>query len=279
MVTSFKQIMELAKEKKRKKLALPAPRSSRVSHFVEKAEKAGLIEPVIIGVNGSGKPVPRDVLDEMIATARNGKADILFQGDASLKDFTDALTEKDAVAAGRESMSYVSLFELPAENRIFMLTDTLMQSFPDIRQKVRILENAIEFAGALGIEKPKVAALSAAEIVNFNIPSSLDAAILAQMSRRNQLKAIIDGPLDIDCAASRERCLRKGIESKVAGEVDIYFLPDIEAGYSIAEVLTFLGGSMPAGALLGTRIPIVLNPRCESQNSLILDMALASIRA
>lgn len=107
-----------------------------------------------------------------------------------------------AAPAGRESLSYISLFELPAENRIFMLTDTLMQAFPDIRQKVRILENAIALAGDLGIEKPKIAALSAAEIVNFNIPSSLDTAILAQMSRRNQLKGIIDGPLDIDSASS-----------------------------------------------------------------------------
>lgn len=73
--------------------------------------------------------------------------------------------------------------------------------------------------------------------------------------------------------------MRKGIKSKVAGEVDIYFLPDIEAGYSIAEVLTFLGGSMPAGALMGTEFPILLNPRCESPDSLLLDMALACIRA
>jgi len=278
MIRNFKQIVELAKTKERKRLAFPAPRSAKVSRFVQEAEQAGLIEPIVIGTNGTGKPVNRDVLDEMFATAQNGKADILFQGDAPIKAFTDALTENEAVPAGRESLSYISIFESPAHNRIFMLTDTLIQAFPDLKQKVRILENAIEFAGALGIERPKIAALSAAEIVNFNIPSSLDAAILAQMSRRNQLKGIIDGPLDIDSASSRERCLRKGIKSKVAGDVDIYFLPDIEAGYSIAEVLTFLGGSMPAGALIGTKFPIILNPRCESPDSLLLDMALACIR-
>jgi phosphotransacetylase len=73
--------------------------------------------------------------------------------------------------------------------------------------------------------------------------------------------------------------LRKGIKSPVAGQADIYYLPDIEAGYSIAEVLIFLGTSISAGALLGTKYPVVLNLRCESPDSLLLDMALASIRA
>ncbi|MEN6465838.1 MAG: phosphate acyltransferase [Syntrophaceae bacterium] len=279
MIKNFKQIMEKAQDNGRKKLAVPAPRSRRVSQFLEKAEKAGLIVPILVGEGGTDKPVTRDVVDAALVMTKNGEADILFQGDAHMQDFTDALTENEAAVGGRESLSYISLFELPSENRIFMLTDTLIQAFPDIKQKVRILENAIDFAMGLGIEKPKIAALSAAEIVNFNIPSSVDAAVLAQMSGRNQLKGIVDGPLDIDSASSRERCLRKGIKSPVAGQADIYFLPDIEAGYSIAEVLIFLGTSISAGALLGTKYPVVLNLRCESPDSLLLDMALASIRA
>lgn len=174
-------------------------------------------------------------------------------------------------------MSYISLYELPSEERLIMLTDTLVHDFPDIRQKVRILENAIEFAGILGIGKPKIAALSIVELVNLNVRSSVDAAVLAKMSERKQFKGIIGGPLDIDCASSKERARRKGLESQVAGEVDIYFFPDIEAGYSIAEVLVFLGGRTQAGALIGTKVPVVLNLRFESPYSLLLDIALACI--
>ena len=274
MIRNFRQILEKAQEKGRKRVAVPAPRSRRVSQFLAEAEKAGLITSVL--VNGGNEP---EVLARIIAMARNGDVDLLFQGDAGMKNFLDALTVREAGIAESDSLSYLSLFELPSENRLIMITDTLIQSYPDMKQKVRILENAIEFAGILGIEKPKTAALSTMELVNFSVPSSVDAAVLAKMSERKQLKGIVEGPLDIDCASSRERALRKGLESSVAGRVDIYFLPNIDACYSIAEILIFLGRSTPAGALMGTGVPVVLNPRFESSYSLLLDTALASIRS
>jgi phosphate butyryltransferase len=278
MIRNFKEILEKARDLGKKRLAVPVPRSRRVSQVLEEAEKTGCITPVLVGEGRTDHPVTKDILDEAIAMAREGEVDLLFQGDADMKDFMDALTAKEGGMAERESLSYASLFELPSENRLIMLTDTLIQAFPNMRQKVRILENGIGLANVLGIEKPKIAALSYVESVNLNVPSSVEAAVLAKMSERNQIKGIVDGPLDIDCASSRERALRKGIDSAVAGEADIYFLPDIEASHLIAEVLIFLGRRTPAGVLMGTRIPVVLNPRFESPRSLVLDMALASIR-
>jgi phosphate butyryltransferase len=277
MMRNFKQILEKARCRGRKRLAVPAPCSRKVLQLLEEAGKTDLISPVIAGEGIKDQPAGADVIAEAVAMARNGEADMLFQGDAGMKDFIDALTAKGAGIAERGSLSYISLFELPSENRLVMLTDTLIQSFPDIRQKVRILENAIGFAGILGIEKPKIAALSTVELVNFQVPSSVDAAVLSKMSERRQLKGIIDGPLDIDCASSRKRSRRKGLDSPVAGQVDIYLLPDIEAGYSIAEVLVFLGRSTLAGALMGTRVPVILNSRFESSYSLFLNIALASL--
>lgn len=274
MLRNFEEILAQARVKGPRRLAVPAPRSRRVFQFLEEAEKAGLIIPVIVGEGGAAG----EAVNEAAALAVNGEADILFQGDAGLNDFLDALAASDANSAPREALSYITLFELPSENRLIMLTDTLVQSFPDIRQKVRIVENAIEFAGSLGIEMPKIAALSVSEMVNFSVPSSVEAAVLARMSERGQLKAMIDGPIDIDCSSSRERARRKGLKSPVAGEVDIYFIPNIEAAYAIAEVLVYLAGRMPAGALMGTGFPVVLNPRFEPSRSLLLDTALAAIR-
>lgn len=278
MIRNFQQILDRAQAEGKKKLAVPAPRSRRVFQLLKEAEKTGLIIPVIVGEDRADQPITKDVIDETIAMAGNGEVDLLFQGDAGMKDFIDALTVKKTGIAERESLSYVSLFELPSENRLIMLTDTLIQAFPDIKQKIRILANAIDFARSLGVEQPKIAALSTIELVSLNVPSSVDAAILAKMSDRKQLKGIVDGPLDIDCASSRASALRKGLESSVTGQVDIYFPPDIEAGYSIAEVLVFFGRKTLAGALMGTKLPVVLNPRFESPYSLLLDIALASIR-
>lgn len=269
---NFKEILEKAREKGRKRLAVPAPRSRRVLQFLEEAEKAGMITPVIAGKNRAEQTSAKDALEEAVLLARNGEANMVFQGDAGTNEFIEALATETG------ALSYISLFELPSEKRLIMLTDTLVQSYPDIRQKVHILENAIEFAGTIGCEMPKIAALSVAEQINFSVPSSVDAAVLARMSERNQLKAIIDGPIDIDCSSSREKSLRKGLNSPVAGQVDIFFIPNIEAAYSIAEVLVFLGGSTPAGVLMGAPFPAVLNLRFESPYSLLVDTALACIR-
>lgn len=279
MLRNFKQILEKARGKGRKRLAVPAPRSRRVYQLLEEAEKAGLITPVISSEDRSDQMLTRDILDGAIAMAKAGDADMVFQGDAAIGDFIDALSAKDAGVTQREALSYISLFELPSEDRLIMLTDTMVQDFPNLRQKKTILENAIGFAGTLGIEMPRIAALSVAELINFSVPSSVDAAVLARMSERKQFKGIIDGPIDIDCSSSREKARRKGLESAVAGQVDIYFIPNIEAAYSIAEVLTFLGGSTPAGVLMGTRFPVVLNLRFESPYSLLLNIAIASIRS
>lgn len=278
MIRNFRQILDESCRAGKKRLAVPFPRSSRVTEALREAEKTGLIETVMVGDEKKGPFVTKEVLGEIAAMARDGKVDMIFQGDAGLNDFLKAFTAREAGIAGRESMSYISLFELPSEKRLVMLTDTLVHAFPDIRQKVRILENAIQFASTLGVEKPKVAALSIVELVNLSVTSSVDAAVLAKMSERRQLKGVIDGPLDIDCASSKERSRRKGLESPVAGEVDIYFFPDIESSYSIAEVMVFLGKRTLAGALMGTKVPVVLNLRFESPYSLLLDMALASIR-
>lgn len=267
MIRNFDEILKKAQDKGPKRIALPIPLSRRISLVLNKAKTKNLIVPV-----------PVKTFDDAIAVAKNGEADLLFQGDAGMCDFINALTAKGSGIADRETLSYISLFELPSENRLIMLTDTLIQSFPSIKQKVRILENAIEFAGVLGIEKPNIAALSTVELVNFSVPSSLDAAILAKMSERKQLKGIVEGPLDIDCAGSQERARRKGLESPIAGQVTIYFFPDIESSYSVTEVLVFLGRSSPAGSLLGTRLPVILNPRFESSHSLFVDIALACLR-
>ncbi|MBW2560615.1 MAG: phosphate butyryltransferase, partial [Deltaproteobacteria bacterium] len=138
--------------------------------------------------------------------------------------------------------------------------------------------NAIFLANSLGIEKPKVAALSMVELVNPAFRSTTDAAILSKMSQRGQLNATVDGPLDVDCASSLERARRKGVESPVSGEVDIFLLHDIESGYSTVGLIVFLGKAKSAGALIGSKIPIILNLKFESTDSILINIALANLR-
>jgi phosphate butyryltransferase len=296
MMRNFNDILNEAGKLTEQVMVVPDPRSTRILSAVHEAKQAGLIVPVLIGnqlsineklssmnIDTDGytiidEPDPSRALTGSIDLIHQKEADIIFQGDTDSKDFLQAVTNDTNGIATEQSLSYVSLFELPSQNRLILLTDTYIQEFPNLRQKMTILNNAISLANSLGIETPKVAALSLVELVNPNFISTLDAAVLSKMSERKQINAIIDGPLDIDCASSLERATRKGVTSSVSGEVDIYLFHDIESGYSVTELTVFLGKAQAAGALMGCEIPIILNISFETVHSLLVDIALARLK-
>jgi len=293
---SFNDILGEAGKLTEQVMVVPDPRSERVLSAVHEAQQAGLIVPVLIGDQWSlnkklfsmniqtdgyriiDEPDTSRALAKAIKLIQQKEADIIFQGDTEMEDFLQAVTNDTTGIATAQSLSYVSLFELPSQNRLILLTDTYIQEFPNVQQKITILNNAISLANSVGIETPKVAALSMVELVNPTFISTLDAAILSKMSERKQINAIVDGPLDIDCASSLERATRKGVQSSVSGEVDIYLFHDIESGYSVTELTVFLGKASAAGALLGSDIPIILNISFETAYSLLVDIALARLR-
>jgi phosphate butyryltransferase len=296
MMRNFNDILNEAGKLTEQVMVVPDPRSARVLSAVHEAKQAGFIVPVLIGdqlsinknlsslnIDTDGyriidEPDPTRALTGSIELIHQKEADILFQGDTDMKDFLQAVTNDTNGIATAQSLSYVSLFELPSQNRLILLTDTYIQEFPNLQQKMTILNNAISLANSLGIETPKVAALSLVELVNPTFISTMDAAVLSKMSERKQINAIVDGPLDIDCASSLERATRKGLKSPVSGEVDIYLFHDIESGYSVTELTVFLGKAQVAGALMGCAIPIILNISFETVHSLLVDIALARLR-
>jgi phosphate butyryltransferase len=158
------------------------------------------------------------------------------------------------------------------------VTDTFINNRPTLAEKQLILEHALRLAGVLGIEAPKVAALAAIEQINLNIPSTLDAAILSKMSERKQFgKAIVEGPLDIDCALSEAAAGRKGLRSVVTGNVDIYLVPEIDTGQLLAEVLVFFGKMNMAGAIMGTTNPVILNLPFVSEEDRMVEISIAAL--
>jgi len=156
-------------------------------------------------------------------------------------DYLRAILDKEiGLRKDKSLLSHVGVFQVPAFDRFIILTDAAMIIAPDLQQKVSIIENAVVVARALGIEMPKVAALSAVETVNPDMVSSVEAAILAKMSERGQIKnCIVDGPLAFDNAISKEAAEHKGIKSPVAGAADILLVPDIEAGNILYKSFTY----------------------------------------
>ena len=294
MAGTFADIIEAARKKAvKRRLAIPSPKKPDMEII---ARAADLVIPVFLGDGKSAAALVKksalqsleheivdvkdsgDALRMAIALVREGRADMLMQGWGDQKTFMNAVLDaKTGLLKGRLA-SYVSVFQLLKGEKLILVTDTFVNNYPTIVEKQVILENAIGLAGLLGIDAPKVAALAAIEQVNPSIPSTLDAAILAKMSERRQFgSAVVDGPLDIDCALSHAAAERKGVKSAVTGSVDIYLAPEIESGYLLAQSLVFLGKMHMAGVLLGFTKPVVVNLPFVSRENKIVEIALACL--
>ena len=235
------------------------------------------------GVNISGY----EILDERdecaaITTAveliHNNEVEILMQGSVDNTLFSQAVFDRKKGIGTTSILSHVSMVEHVKAGRCCMITDTLINKAPTLRQKIAILENALAVARALKIKRPKVAALAALEYVNPSIQSTLDAAVLSKMGDRHQFgDAIIGGPLDIDCAVSREASKRKRVSSKVTSDVDIYLVCDVESGYSFAEFLSLLGRMDMAGIIVGGVCPVIPNRSFTTRRAKIAEVALSCL--
>ena len=151
---------------------------------------------------------------------------------------------------------------------------------PDLGQKVQIVQNAVDVARAVGIAEPKVAALAAVELVNPDMPAAVEAALLAKMAQRGQIKgAIVDGPLALDNAVSLHSAQVKGIVSPVAGQADILMVPDIEAGNVLYKSIVYFARARVAGVIAGAKAPVVLTSRSDSHEAKLDSIAFSAVFA
>jgi phosphate acetyltransferase len=202
-----------------------------------------------------------------------------MKGSLHTDELMEAVLHEPRLRTGRR-MSHVFRFEVPAYPKPLLVTDAAINIAPDLMTKVDILHNAIALAHTLGVACPKVALLSAVETVTPKIASTLDAAALCKMADRGQIKgALLDGPLAFDNAISAEAARIKGITSAVAGDADILFVPDLEAGNMLAKQLEYLAGASGCGVVLGAQVPIALTSRADTAEARMASAALAMLVA
>lgn len=293
MLKTFKEVLEKAKEYGPKKMSVASAQAEDVLQAVEAARQEGLTESTLVGNKKEiiqiaekmgidlanyeiiDKPDKTEIAKFAVELVRNKKASILMKGMMGTARILKAILDKDVGLRTNRMLSHAYVLEVKGYDRIITITDGAMNISPDLNQKAQILQNAIYFCYSLGIERPKVAVLAALELVNPDMPATIDAACLAKMSERGQIVGgIVDGPLAFDNAISKEAALHKGIESPVSGEVDILLAPDIEAANIFAKGLVYLAKAQPAGVLLGAKAPVVLVSRSDSAESKLYSIAL-----
>jgi phosphate butyryltransferase len=177
-------------------------------------------------------------------------------------------------------ISHVFVMDAPAPEELLLVTDAAINIAPTLEEKVDIVQNAIDLGISLGIVRPKVGILSAVELVNPRIQSTLDAAALSKMSERGQIRGgIVDGPLAMDNAISLSAAKTKGLTSLVAGRADILLAPNIESANILAKELTYVAQAEGAGLVLGARVPVLLTSRADDEDSRLFSCAVAVLYA
>jgi phosphate acetyltransferase len=211
---------------------------------------------------------------------RAGQVDALMKGSLHTDEFLAAVVRKDVGIRTERRISHVFIMDVPTYPKPLFITDAAVNIFPNLEDKADIVQNAIDLAHALGIERPKVAILSAVETITSKIPSTIDAAALCKMAERGQITgAVLDGPLALDNAINREAAAVKHIDSAVAGDADILIVPDMEAGNLLAKELSFLANADAAGIVLGARVPIILTSRADNLRTRMASCAIVALYA
>lgn len=214
-----------------------------------------------------------------VELVRTGNADVVMKGHIHTDALMHALlNEAHGLRVPGRRVSHLFVVELPSRPKVLGITDAAINIAPDLNAKAQILQNAIDFFHLLGVERPKVAVLSAVETINPAIASTLDAACLTLMAQRGQITgAIVDGPLAFDNAISRKAAEEKGISSPVAGDADILLVPDLVSGNILAKDLEYLANALIAGIALGMAAPVVLTSRADPAPARLASLALAAL--
>ncbi len=261
------------------------------------AAKEGIMEPFLVGserlIRSAAEqggidlggltivdaPSDSEAAARAVKMARDGMVQCLMKGSLHTDHLLGPIVARDGLRTGRR-ISHVFLIDAPTYPEILYVTDAAINIFPDIETKRHIVQNAIDLHIGLGHGEPRVAILSAVEVVNPKIPGTTDAAILCKMADRGQITGgLLDGPLAMDNAIDPDAARIKGIDSPVAGRAQILVVPDLEAGNMLAKNLIFLGQSDAAGIVVGAAVPVILTSRADGLRTRLASAAVGAIYA
>jgi phosphate butyryltransferase len=191
-----------------------------------------------------------------------------------------AVLDREAGLRGSRLLSQVIVFQVPGEYRLRIMTDAAINIAPSLEQKADICRNAIDVAHAIGIDKPNVALLCALEFVNPDMPATVDAAGLTLMNRRGQIiGGYLEGPIALDVPLSKFAAERKGIDSPLVENTDVFIAPDIEAANILYRSILYFAKGESGGIVVGAKVPLILLSRAETAETKIRSIAIGILAA
>lgn len=297
-ITKLKELLSVEYHEKMK-LVVVAAHDQEVLEAVWEASEQNIIEPILIGKqNEIGKIAKEnniivkdwEIIDEKdlveaakigVKLVRDNKADFIMKGIIDTGTLLKAVLNKEYGLRTDSLLSHVMIYEVPNYHKLLYLTDGGMNLTPNVDQKEMIIENSVKVAKALGKEEVKVGCLAAKEKVDPNMVATTDALELKNKSEKGRFGegVIVDGPMALDLAISKEASKIKSYNSPVAGDVDVLLVPNIEMGNGIGKSITYFAEGKSAGIIMGAKAPIVLVSRADTHEAKLYSIALGSIIA
>jgi phosphate butyryltransferase len=298
-ITKLNQLIDLVKEKGKKKLVAAYANDAHTIEAVNHAVEMGIVDAILTGDEATIRKVCNELnidankfeivqeADETKAAQlavkliNDGRGNILMKGLVSTDKYMRALLNKEkGLMNPNGTLTHIAVFENPNYHKLLIASDCAIIPQPDFKQKTIILNHLINTAHKIGIEKPKVAIVAATEQVSTGMPACIDAAVLSKMADRGQIKgAFVEGPLALDVAIDQEAADIKKINSPVAGDADCLLFPNIESGNVFYKACSKFDHSEIAANVLGARVPCVLSSRGDTALTKLYSIALAAILA
>ena len=279
-IRAFAQMEEFVLKHGKKKVAVACAHDDATLEAILLAVGKGVADAILIGKskeictlleqNGRNpndftvieEQDDRAAIDLAVAMVKRGDADIPMKGLMHTSAFMHGILDKETgLLQPGELLSQASVFEIPDREDLLVISDCAVNIAPDVEQKIKIVENAVKVAKSLGQEQPKIAMLSALEVVNPKIPNTVEAR---EVARRLKDKYCIDGPLALDNAIDKDAARHKGIDSPVAGEASILIVPDLWSGNIFTKGLVFFAHLKSAGTLNGLDSTVIMTSRTDT---------------
>ena len=262
---------------------------------VQDAVNENLIEPIFIG---DKKEILRcaedlkwdiseyEIIDEPVENntakiaaklASEEKVRIIVKGHIHTDVLMKEVLKREYNLLGKTRLSHIWHMTLEKDDKPLIITDGALNVLPNVKTKMHILKNVINFSNRIGISRPKVAVLSATEEVLDSVPSSLDAAELTKLAKEENLEADVFGPLAFDNCVSKKSAVIKGIKNSVAGVADVLLVPSVETGNSLVKLMIYFMGACAAGVVVGGKVPVVITSRSDEAQARLASIAAAVV--
>ena len=288
-------LLDKAHEKKGVKVAVVNAGKPLPMLSVQDAVAENLIEPIFIGDKKEilkcaddlkwdiskyeiiDEPVENNTAKIAAKLASEDKIKIIVKGHIHTDVLMKEVLKREYNLLGKTRLSHIWHMTVEKDGKPLIITDGALNVQPNVKTKMHILKNVINFSNRIGISRPKVAVLSATEEILESVPSSLDAAEITKLAKDENLEADVFGPLAFDNSISKKSAAIKGIKNIVAGEADVLLVPSVETGNGLVKMMIYFMGACAAGVVVGGKVPVVITSRSDEAQARLASIAAAVV--